>query len=115
MATAAHGDKHKGKHACMDHDASAKDGKEAMSCCSGKDAKGEMACCGKDAKACVKDDKSSAKGDQSAAACCGAGKCGEGHEMACCAAKDGDAASHGCCSGGQCGKHEHKEHAAPGN
>ena len=111
MATADHSSMHKDMQACMHHDASAKDGKEAASCCSGKDvkdAKGAASCCGgKDAQACAKDDKS--------AGCCASGKPGEGHEMACCSGKAGDASTQGCCAGNSCGKHDHHEHAAPGN
>ena len=107
MASADHADQHKGMRACMQHAASSKDAKETTPCCSDKEAKGEMACCGgKDAKACV-------KGDKSSAACCG--ECAEGNEMACCSGKDGGAASPGCCGGNRCGKHEHHEHATPGN
>ena len=102
---------HKDMDCCKQHDASTKDDKEAMSCCSEKDAKSEMSCCGgKDAKACMK--KDGAKDDKSSASCCANGKCGEGHEMACCSAKEGSAS--GCCGGNQCGKHNH-EPASPGN
>ncbi len=90
MASAEHSSMHKDMKACMHHDA--KDGKEAMACCGGKDAK-DAACCGKDAKACSKDGKT----------------------MACCAAKDGETGPHSCCGGNSCGKHDHHEHAAPGN
>jgi hypothetical protein len=107
---ADHAAMHKDMDCCKHHDASAKDGKESMSCCSEKDAKGEMACGGKDAKACMK--KDGAKGDKSSASCCANGKGGEGHEMACCSAKEGSAS--GCCGGNQCGKHNH-EPASPGN
>ncbi len=105
MSSADHSSMHKDMKACMHHDA--KDGKETMACCSGKEAKDAASCCGKDVKACSKDGKTMA--------CCAEGKCAEGHEMACCATKDGDAASHGGCCGNSCGKHDHHEHAAPGN
>ena len=105
MSSADHSSMHKDMKACMHHDA--KDGKETISCCGDKDAKDAASCCGKDAKACSKDGKTMA--------CCAEGKCAEGHEMACCSAKDGDAASHGCCGGNSCGKHDHHEHATPGN
>jgi hypothetical protein len=104
MASADHGSMHKDMKACMHHHA--KDGKEAMACGGGKDAKG-VACCGKDAKACSKDGK--------AMACCADGKCAEGHEMACCSAKDGETASHDCCGGNSCGKHDHHQNTEPGN
>jgi hypothetical protein len=87
---------------CMHKDAAAKDGKEAMSCCAGVE--GKMACGHEtDAKATAKDGKAPAS-------CCAGGKC-EGKEMSCCAGE----AAHGCCGGNSCGKHEHAEHAAPGN
>ena len=91
MSSADHGSMHKDMQACMHHDG--KDGKETSTCCGGKDAKDAASCCGKDAKACSKDGKT----------------------MACCTGKDGDAASHGCCGGNSCGKHDHHEHATPGN
>ena len=107
---ADHAAMHKDMACCANHDATAKEGKEAMSCCAEKDAKGEMACSGKDAKACMK--KDGAKGDQSSASCCGEGKSDRGHEMACCSKKEGNAA--GCCGGNQCEKHSH-DVPAPGN
>jgi hypothetical protein len=91
MASADHRSMHRDMTACMHHDA--KDGKEAMACCGGKDAQDASSRCGKDAKACSKDGKT----------------------MACCSAKDGDATSHGCCGGDSCEKHDHHEHATPGN
>jgi hypothetical protein len=101
-------DDHKDGNACMHHDAAGKDQKEAMSCCSGKHAKEASSCCGgKDGKSCAKDDKITA-------ACCG-GKGGDGHEMACCSDKDGKKAADDCCGGNQCGKHDHHDHATPGN
>jgi hypothetical protein len=107
---ADHAAMHKDMECCANHKASAKDDKEATSCCSEKDAKGEMSCCGdKDAKACMK--KNGTKDDKSSASC-PKDKCGEGHEMACCSAKEGSAS--GCCHGNQCGKHNH-EPASPGN
>lgn len=97
---------HKGMDCCMHHDATGKDSKE-MPCCVGKDAKDSSCCGGKDAKSSSKDDKA-------AASCCGAGKPGEGHEMACCA-KDAKDGANGCCSSKQCGKHEHADHPTSGN
>ena len=106
ISSADHSSMQKDMKACMHHDA--KDGKETIACCGEKDAKDATSCCGKDAKACSKDGKTMA--------CCAEGKCAEGHEeMACCSSKDGDAASHGCCCGNSCGKHDHHEHATPGN
>ncbi len=104
---AEHADMHNGM-ACMRHaDASKTDKQDkqsvkgSASCCAGKDAKNSC-CSGKEGMSCSKDAKSS---------CCDK-KAGEGHEMACCSAKDGKADS--CCGGMQCGKHDH-EPAAPGN
>jgi hypothetical protein len=100
---------HKDGKACMHHGAAGKDEKEAMSCCSGKDAKGASSCCaGRDGRSCSKDDKATA-------ACCGGGKCGEGHEMACWSHEGGKKAANDCCAGLQCGKHDHHDHATPGN
>lgn len=96
-----HAAMHKNMQACMH----TKDGKDAMDCCAGKDGKSEMACChDKGVNTTAKDGKTS---------CCGAGKC-EGKEISCCAAKDGKSAE-GCCGGNSCSKHDHAEHAAPGN
>jgi len=94
---AEHADMHKGM-ACMRHpDASKTDKQDKQS------VKGSPPCCArKEGKSCSKGAKSS---------CCDK-KSGEGHEMACCSAKDGKADS--CCGGMQCGKHDH-EPAAPGN
>jgi hypothetical protein len=103
-ASGDHSSMYKDMKACMHHDA--KDRKEAMACYGGKDAN-HAACCGKDAKACSKDGKTMA--------CCADGKCAEGCETACCSAKDGETASHGCGGGNSCGKHDHHQHAAPGN
>jgi len=97
-----HAAMHKDMQACMH----SKEGKDAMDCCAGKDGKEAMACChDKEANATAKDGKT--------ASCRGAGKC-EGKEMSCCASKDGKNAK-GCCAGNSCGKHDHAEHATPGN
>jgi len=97
-----HAAMHKDVQACMH----SREGKDAMDCCAGKDGKEAMACChGKEANATAKDGKT--------ASCCAAGKC-EGKEMSCCASKDGKSAK-GCCAGNSCGKHDHAEHATPGN
>jgi hypothetical protein len=100
---------HKGEPACMHPNATAKDGKGAMSCCAAKDATDAApGCSGKDGKSCSTDDKAGT-------ACCGDGKCGEGHEMPCCADKAGKKAAHNCCGGQQRGNHSQHEHPAPGN
>jgi hypothetical protein len=105
----------KGGHACMHHGAIEKDGKEAKSCCAGKDAKDAGACCnGKEDKSCCVG-KSSSKDDKASTACCGNDKDGANHEMACCSSKEGENSSHDCCAGMQCGRHDHHDHAAPGN
>jgi hypothetical protein len=103
---ADHAAMHNGMESCCMHkDAAGKD-KDAMSCCAGMDDK--MAC-GR-----AKDNKATAKDDKAPASCCGSGKCAAGKEMSCCAAKAGDA-DHDCCGGNACGKHDHAQHAAPGN
>jgi len=86
------------KHACMH--ASAKDGKEASSCCSGKD---EASCCkDKDGKSCTK---------TATAGCCGE-KCTDMKD--CCSTKDSKNTAHNCCGSGRCG-HKHHEPPTTGN
>jgi hypothetical protein len=100
---------HKDVHACMHHETTSQDAKEAMSCCADKDSINADSCCSaKDGKSCSKEDKASAAPG-------GDGKSSGGHEMACCSGKEGANSSHGCCDGMQCGKHDHHDHAAPGN
>ncbi len=102
---AEHASKHEGM-ACMRPSATGNDDKastkEVRKCCYGKDAK-EACCAGKEGTACAKG---------STMACC-AGEARDGKEMACCSDKDGK--NHDCCGGMQCGKHDHGDHAAPGN
>jgi hypothetical protein len=97
----AHPADHKGGEACMHHQASRKDTKDAASCCSGKDA--ASACSEKHGKSC-------AKGDKNSADRCGS-KCG--HKTGGCSEKAEQTAQN-CCGGSQCG-HQHKDTAAPGN
>lgn len=109
-----HAAMHKDMQACMQ----SKEGKDAMDCCAGKDSKDAMSCCsgkeGKNAMPCCHDKEATATAkDGKTASCCGGAK-GEGKEMSCCAAKDGKSAE-GCCGGNSCGKHDHAEHATPGN
>jgi len=94
---------HKDGHSCMPHPASAKDAKETASCGSGKDA----ACCsaGKDGKSCAMDDKTSAS-------CCGGKPSTD--QTGCCSGNESKTTAKNCCGGGQC-KHDHTDHAAPGN
>jgi hypothetical protein len=89
-------------HACMHDKTSAKDAKETASCPSGKDA--ASCCSGKDRKSCARNDKT-------APGCCGS-KCG--HEMGCCSGKDGKTTAQNCSAGSRC-KHDHSDHATPGN
>jgi len=94
---------HKDGHSCMHHASSAKNAKETASCCANKDS---VSCCaGKDGKSCAKDDKTSAS-------CCG-GKPSK-DQTGCCSGNESKTTAKNCCGGGQC-KHDHTDHAAPGN
>ena len=98
MSSTAKSEAGEQEHACMH--ASAKDGKEAPSCCAGKD---DASCCkGKDGKTCAK---------TASAGCCGE-KCANMKD--CCSAKDGKKTAHNCCGADRCG-HSHHEEATPGS